>query len=182
LKRRNEFYAGREAARIALSNCDLPLCVIPVGVNRSPSWPVGIIGSISHSDKWALAVVSNLSSNFTCCALGIDIESDEPLPSDLIDIICSVKEREHLLLLDTKAFCPFKLTFSLKESVFKSLHPYVSTYFDFKDVVIYINIESQTAVFDLKNNALFSEFGFDLVGAFSYVANHVITCVWGVKK
>ncbi|MER7461274.1 hypothetical protein [Streptomyces sp. NPDC097981] len=70
-RRRREYLAGRAAARDALAVLGLggyPVARTPRGV---PVWPPGVVGSISHSAHWAVAIAVPADVATHC---GIDIE------------------------------------------------------------------------------------------------------------
>src|SRR5947208_1552294 len=71
--RRREFRAGRLYARQALRGLGIPETAIPIGPDRAPIWPKGVVGSISHSRNLCAAVVG-LSADYL--GIGIDIEDD----------------------------------------------------------------------------------------------------------
>jgi 4'-phosphopantetheinyl transferase EntD len=74
-----EFAHGRMHARIALARLGLRGAVVPMAHDRSPIWPPGFTGSISHvgadrasgSDGQVIAVVARLSD---CAGVGLDLE------------------------------------------------------------------------------------------------------------
>jgi 4'-phosphopantetheinyl transferase EntD len=76
-----EYSAGRAAARIALRRADQP---IPMGADRAPVWPEGIVGSITHCAGLCLAVVAK-DTNFQ--GLGLDVEPAVPIAADLWETI-----------------------------------------------------------------------------------------------
>src|SRR5690606_37444179 len=57
--RQRQFYSGRLAAREAVSEISSELVNKPIlkGEKGEPLWPDGLVGSISHVDKWAVACV-----------------------------------------------------------------------------------------------------------------------------
>ena len=71
-RRRAEFSAGRQAARQAMGR-DV---AIPMAIDRSPVWPEGVTGSISHAGGWAMAAVGE-------GMIGLDLEVDADLPEDI---------------------------------------------------------------------------------------------------
>ena len=79
LNRLLEFSLGRMHARIALARLGLQGAVVPMGPDRSPLWPPGFTGSISHvpadrvqgSGGQVIAVVARLSD---CAGVGLDLE------------------------------------------------------------------------------------------------------------
>lgn len=75
-----EFAAGRAAARQALAALGLPKVAIPMGEDRAPIWPQGVVGSISHCAGACMAVVAR-QSDFV--GIGLDLEPAQPLARDL---------------------------------------------------------------------------------------------------
>lgn len=88
--RRREFAAGRRAARIALADLGMPAAAIPMGPDRAPVWPAGAAGSITHTGDLALAAAAHVRD---ADAIGIDVETDQDLPADLVGLICRAEER-----------------------------------------------------------------------------------------
>lgn len=102
--------------------------------NKSPRWPIGVQGSISHHHN--LAVCIGWQSPATEQGdLGIDIESitDPPLALKLWRSIVSPAEKKFLETLSLPFFTSLTLVFSAKESLYKALFPMVKHYFDFLD-------------------------------------------------
>jgi enterobactin synthetase component D len=139
-KRHSEFIAGRYCAIQAIKR----LCYKPISVgqsqvtmqpDRSPLWPEGIIGSISHSSERAIAVVGSARDYV---GLGIDCENlpTDTASPDITDLV--LKPREQALLLARDQDYPFLLTlaFSAKESLFKALFPSVSALTNLHDFSI----------------------------------------------
>ncbi|MGZ3421976.1 MAG: 4'-phosphopantetheinyl transferase family protein [Polyangiales bacterium] len=125
--RRADFAAGRAAARSALSRLGVPACAIPSGARRSPTWPAGIVGSISHAGGWAVAAVARASD---VSSLGIDIEVARPLPSDVEALVVLPQDR-----LAGGALAS-TLAFSAKESVYKAIFPAHGLLLEFEDVTL----------------------------------------------
>lgn len=134
-KRRAEFLAGRVCAQQALLRLAGKPHMPRQGADRMPIWPRGCVGSISHSNGLAAAVVARQTDYRS---LGMDLESslDEgDCTDDLIYAIQTRSERERLASLHALTQGEaLTLAFSIKESVFKVLYPLVHTFFDFKDV------------------------------------------------
>ena len=110
-KRKSEYYAGRLAAGDALSSFNLDRHV-GTAKDRSPIWPDGGMGSITHNDRVAAAVVSN-STN-----IGIDIENilTEKVAKDIIDMVANRNEVNILPFNENESVT---IIFSSKESIFK---------------------------------------------------------------
>lgn len=118
-QRRQEFAAGRRAARRAIAELGLRPTAIAAGQDRAPIWPTGLTGSISHCDTLCIAAVSQ-----THRSIGIDIETPQPLHAELIPIVCTAREREWLQ--DHPAALRGQLAkriFCAKEAAFKAQFP-----------------------------------------------------------
>jgi 4'-phosphopantetheinyl transferase EntD len=151
-KRRFEFAAGRRAARSALSAFGMAEVAIPAGADRAPIWPPGILGSITHDDGIAMALVGRTK---TIAAIGIDLTKAEPLPGKTRSTILRAEEKD-LNELEARA------VFSVKECLFKTLHPDVQTFFGFDAAIVRPNIAqgsfTATLTCDLDPYAAGSEF------------------------
>ncbi|KMK65644.1 4'-phosphopantetheinyl transferase [Puniceibacterium sp. IMCC21224] len=124
--RRKEFSAGRVAARSALSAFDLVDIAVPMAEDRTPVWPAGIIGSITHTDTACVAVVAR---NRDARSVGIDLEPLTPLPPETVTQVCSLSELQCLpdapLIAARRIFCA-------KEAAYKAQYALSNTLFDFK--------------------------------------------------
>jgi 4'-phosphopantetheinyl transferase EntD len=117
-KRRSEFIAGRTCARRAMAALGERAVAIPQGVDRAPVWPDGLVGSITHTDTWCAAAVARRSDGVR--ALGLDVESDEPIRMELARIICRPEERAFIRAQPAAQRGRLtKLLFSAKESAYK---------------------------------------------------------------
>jgi len=116
-----EFTSGRVAARAAMAALGLPPAAVPMGPDRAPLWPAGLVGSISHGGGACLAILAR-SNEVT--ALGLDIELDDPLPADIIDEVLTPTERAgiaHLSALVQGQHA--RLVFAAKEAAYKAIYP-----------------------------------------------------------
>lgn len=125
--RRQEFAAGRGAAREALSALGLPAAAITVGGDRAPVWPGGVVGSISHAAGFAVALVARAEDSL---AVGIDIEPHEPLPQD---VVTTILRRDEAAPDDPLAA---RAVFAAKEATYKALYPLMKEIWDFGDLGI----------------------------------------------
>jgi len=147
-KRRAEFLAGRICAQQALFCLTGTPHTLRQGNDRLPSWPRGCVGSISHSNALAAAVVACRTDYRS---VEMDLEH-AILDKDCTDeLICSIQtpaEWKRLAALHTLTRGQaLTLVFSIKESVFKALYPLTHTYFDFKDVeLIRCNASGKTGL------------------------------------
>lgn len=128
-KRRHEFAMGRQAARTALARLSLPPAIILKGANGEPVWPTGLVGSISHKNDLAAALVGSADH---CPGVGLDLETVAgAIHPRLPDRICHPEE---LSGIDSEA--TVKAIFSAKEAVYKAAFPTVRQTVEFRSVVI----------------------------------------------
>lgn len=143
-KRQAEYLAGRLCAREALRRVSGRASVPAVGEDRAPQWPHGVVGSITHGDNWAAALVA---ADSRWRGLGLDVE--RLLPAEraqrLQGEILTTAELQRLQGLDEESRAArISLTFSLKESLFKALYPLTLTRFYFHDAEL-LNIDQHSA-------------------------------------
>ena len=131
-KRTREFAAGRACARRALASLGIDNFPLQVVGDRSPLWPAGVLGSITHTDQYCAAAVCRRG---TIKGLGIDAERVDPLPEDMIPMVCTPNERAALMGFARPGTWA-KLLFSAKESIYKSYFPGTRTFLDFHDVEV----------------------------------------------
>tara|TARA_B100001093_G_scaffold499218_1_gene548243 strand:+ start:401 stop:1066 length:666 start_codon:yes stop_codon:yes gene_type:complete len=118
-KRKLEYLLGRLAIKDALDSLGYP----PTWVDRdsltkSPVWPQGITGSISHSSGLALAVVCDSP---TILGMGVDLEkANRAIDQRVERHICTPDESKALLDLNPEeSNIRLLQTFSAKESLYK---------------------------------------------------------------
>lgn len=176
-KRQLEFITGRVCSRLALERLSVASCAIPVGPMREPIWPEGIVGSITHDGAYCAVAVVNREN---IPLLGIDLIASRPLEPNLADLICTEQDiSNNERLINRKVnFDPYKLTFCIKESIYKCLFPVVQTIFDFQDVSIAIQPESNSAKVTLENERLFSGLGTELNVKFCLADSYLFSAVW----
>jgi 4'-phosphopantetheinyl transferase EntD len=121
--------AARIVARQLLAQLGYAPCALPKAPSGAPIWPAGVVGSLTHDSRVAIAAVGRCRD---VAALGIDVEPAEPLPSDLLDLVATPQER--LKIADD----PYhgRLLFAAKEAVYKAVYPLDQTFLDHHDVQI----------------------------------------------
>lgn len=173
-KRRIEFYSGRWCAGRAIGALTGKFSVPGRNEDRSPAWPQGVVGSISHSTEWAIAIAGDAKS---CRRIGVDLEAiqHDLVVDELRASILSQKEWS-LVMGCTDKTKAFLTVFSCKESLFKALYPEVGSYFDYLDAtVIALAHDAVTLRVNkpLGKASLFDQALFNV--HVRYVANHVLT-------
>lgn len=113
---RRQAAAARMAARTLLDEAGHPDWSLPRRQGNPPTWPRGLVGSLSHCRNLAVAA---LTTRRTWLGIGIDVEPAEPLEEELLDTIASPEE------LSETGHDPMavRILFSLKEAVYKAVHP-----------------------------------------------------------
>jgi 4'-phosphopantetheinyl transferase EntD len=127
LARRREFRSGRVCAQRALAARGRIGEVVRRNVDRSPGWPSGIVGSVSHCAGIAAAVVTEEDKS---ASLGLDVERWTALPIEVAEL---VRCREDVQANVTH---PDMLIFSAKEALYKCYYPVVRRFLGFLDVAV----------------------------------------------
>jgi len=132
-KRQTEFLAGRICAHEALRRLTGKPSIPAVAEDRSPCWPSGVVGSITHGAGWAAAVAAHAEHWH---GLGLDVE--RLLPTARADrlaaeILTPSERVGYAELPDAQRAFQVTLTFSIKESLFKALYPLVQKRFYFQE-------------------------------------------------
>jgi 4'-phosphopantetheinyl transferase EntD len=124
-KRRREFTTVRSCARTALAGLGLPPAPILPGLRGAPTWPSGVVGSMTHCAGYRACAVAKAGD---LAAIGLDAEPNEPIPADVLALIADVGERAWVadLLTSVPGVSWDRLLFSAKESVYKAWFPLTS--------------------------------------------------------
>jgi 4'-phosphopantetheinyl transferase EntD len=125
--RQQEFAAGRVLARRALRRLRGVESPIPANPDRTPRWPAGVVGTLTHTRGLCVAAVALAGD---VLALGLDAEEATPLEPELWPLVVRANERAWLRGDGLRA----KHLFSAKESVYKAQHGLTGTLLDFTDV------------------------------------------------
>ena len=136
-KRSNEFKLGRCVAESQLANLghENPAGSIGVNDDRSPCWPVGFTGSISHSERWLWASVCE--SKFIR-SIGVDTEVIASADTRR-QVQSEIADEKEWGLASQMGFDPettFTIVFSAKEAFYKCLYPLDQNYFGFEDAKV----------------------------------------------
>lgn len=138
--RRREFTSGRACARRALALLGLPPVPVPRGERGAPSWPDGVVGSITHCAGYRACAVAMDTQVLT---IGIDAEPHEPLPPGVFDMISLRTERWALAGLPSGVHWD-RVLFSAKESVYKAWFPLTRRWLDFSEATVTIDPSAGT--------------------------------------
>ena len=131
-KRVGEFAAGRACARAALATLGIRDFELLSGADRTPLWPHGIVGSITHTQGFYAAAVARATQ---ALALGLDAEARDSVGPPLWRRICTPDERRHLhTLSQSEAITLATLIFSAKEAFYKCQYPLTRQWLNFADL------------------------------------------------
>jgi 4'-phosphopantetheinyl transferase EntD len=112
------FYAKRALAMLGLHGVD-----IPIGSNRAPMWPRGVVGSLTHvrgRDGGHVAAAVGRESEFR--AIGIDVETEGGLHPSLWDQVLTAREFERVGILPaTIRSAEAQLVWCAKEAFIKAI-------------------------------------------------------------
>jgi 4'-phosphopantetheinyl transferase EntD len=126
-----EYAAGRACARRALAALGHPPAPIPSAPDRSPVWPAGITGSITHTASYCAAATAR-TRDVLC--LGIDAEPRALLERDVVELICTPDERQWCARQPGPDWPT--VIFSVKEAVYKAWAPLARQWLDFHEVEV----------------------------------------------
>ena len=140
-KRAREFRAGRACALEALGRLGQASAEIPRAEDGRPLWPDGFVGSISHTDNRAVAIVARSGD---VLGVGVDVERYGRLDESLHSSILRSEEVRWIQSLPEQRMDWPTLFFSMKESIFKCLYPITRQWIDFLDVQIIPQRERKT--------------------------------------
>ncbi len=141
-KRQAEFIAGRYCVvRALMTLTNLDNYWVSNRSDRSPLWPEGIVGSISHSKTIATAIVARQSY---ARSVGVDIEAI--IPDQQARQLASIILAGSTLTTNEYSFSQFvTLIFSAKETLFKAIYPLLGKMMDFDDVICTL-VDSQRCI------------------------------------
>ncbi len=130
LKRVHEFSTGRHLARCAMAELGAAPAPIPKREDRSPAWPEGVLGSITHADAVAVAAAARPDA---VAAVGVDLERVDRMAERLHRKVLTPAERRRLA--DADARLP-GLVFSAKEAGYKAVNPRVGRFIGFQEAEV----------------------------------------------
>lgn len=128
-KRRAQFRAGRHAAHKAMREIGIAPTAILRGPQGMPIWPDGLVGTISHTDEIAIALVAEQRN---VAGLGVDLERADRFTPQLAKVVLTDAE--------TDAGVDVGAAFTAKEAIYKALFPQLRKVVGFQDVEISLDL------------------------------------------
>lgn len=169
-KRVGEFAAGRLCARHALAELGAGGAALGVAPDRTPQWPPGTTGSITHTEGFCGAVAAR-SRLFP--VLGIDAEAVGRVTSELWPHICTPDERRWLAGMPVvEQAAAATLLFAAKEAFYKCQYGLTREWLEFDAVDVRFPDAGRRAgrfVVHPRNRLLLAEHGVEtLQGRFRF--------------
>lgn len=172
-ERLREFAAGRRAARRAMAALGHPAKAILHRADRAPGWPEGLIGSITHTESLAIAVLARTEDH---AAVGIDLEEGGDLPHDLWPEVCMPSELAWLSVQPEQLRGRLaRLIFAAKEAAYKAQYPLTGQLLEFSAFEITPDLETGQFEATLTEDIDPLEARTQLPGRFAFEANMVMT-------
>ena len=136
--RQREFATGRVLARQLLQRMNVMNFELLRDDDRVPSWPAGIVGSISHTENLcAVAVAAETLRR----GIGVDVEPDVSVSQGVERRVCTPAE---MTWLDRGPLADrgrrARMIFSVKEAVYKTFYPGLREFWGFQDVTVKLDL------------------------------------------
>lgn len=132
--RQISFVGGRLAMRLAAQQLGVVPSEIATDEHGAPQLPRGLVGSISHKRDLAVALVSRDHG----ATIGVDLENYGPPRLGIAPKVLTAEELAELRDLDKqRRWIGVLLRFSLKESIYKALNPWVRRYIGFHEARVF---------------------------------------------
>jgi len=144
-----QFVGGRIGLRRACEQLGVRPPALLIDERGAPVLPDGMVGSVSHKRTLAVAMVANDRDG----TLGIDLEEYGPQRLGIMGHVLTEDEvRDIEMLPDDRKWIALLIRFSLKESIYKAVDPYVKRYVGFQEAKVTPDLYGRAAVvLNLKN-------------------------------
>jgi 4'-phosphopantetheinyl transferase EntD len=138
--RLEEFTGGRLCARRALSEFGLGAFAVRRNVDRTPQWPAGIVGSITHTIGFCGAVVGSCER---FAGLGIDAEIVARVTPDVWTQTLTREDITRISgLSPAERERAAAVIFSAKEAFYKCISGVTGAWLDYRDVCVELIAEA----------------------------------------
>ena len=131
--RQVQFVGGRLAFGEVFPELGLRRAPVLSNSHGAPDLPAGVTGSVTHKTELAIAMLARGGPG-----LGIDLEDTD---RDRPGVAARVLRPEELAAVENLAadrrWRDTAVRFSLKESVYKALHPFLQRYIGFQEVAVW---------------------------------------------
>lgn len=153
-KRKREFISGRVMARKLMAELGRPEQALLNREDRTPIWPEGVIGSISHCDDFCAVAIASTDQ---VQSLGLDVEPDSPLEDELISELAFGDE---IAWIEANGEFDrgrrLRMLFVAKEAAYKCQFPLTGASLEFSDLAVDFAPDCKTFTARLTNPAKFN--------------------------
>ncbi|HEX2734019.1 MAG TPA: 4'-phosphopantetheinyl transferase superfamily protein [Polyangiaceae bacterium] len=139
--RRIQYASARHLARRVFSRLGLPPRALLNRADRSPIWPEGYYGAITHTELWCAVAAAREG---TVGGIGIDAEHAAALEVGVVERVLTLNERARIAASGHEPTEWGALWFSAKESVYKCVFPHVGRFIDFTEVELEFDHQTLT--------------------------------------
>ncbi len=131
--RQVQFVGGRLAAAAAFAELGTRRAPVLSDEHGAPSLPDGWVGSISHKQDLAVVLVARGRTG-----VGVDLEdTDRPRPGVAARVLTAPELAAVQALPESRQWVDTVVRFSVKESVYKAVHPTLRRYVGFGEVEVW---------------------------------------------
>ncbi len=131
--RQVQFVGGRLALGELFPELGLRRTPVLTNVHGAPEFQPGVAGSVTHKNDLAIAMIARGNPG-----LGIDLEETD---RDRPGVASRVLRPEELVAVDTlpaeRRWRDTAIRFSIKEAIYKALHPFLLRYIGFGEVAVW---------------------------------------------
>lgn len=140
-RRMRTFATGRAVLKEALAHAGGQAGAIGRSARGAPLLPLGFIGSLSHKDELAVALVDKSDGDVT---LGVDVELVGAATRDIASHVLTPREQAQLAHLDDERRARAVLErFSIKEAFYKAIDPKLERFVGFLEVEVELDDAGQ---------------------------------------
>ncbi len=131
--RQVQFVGGRLALAAGFSEMGVRRAPIQSDEHGAPMFPEGFVGSISHKQDLAVGLLARGQAG-----VGVDLEdTDRPRPGVAERVLTAAELANVQSLPESRRWVDTVLRFSVKESVYKAVHPTLRRYVGFGEVAVW---------------------------------------------
>lgn len=171
-KRARDFATGRICARSGMAVLGVPVAPLLSDSDRVPIWPSGIVGSISHTDEYCVAVVALAAHR---AAVGVDAETVGRLGRPLWPRVLCAAERTWVdTLPEALQSRMATVIFSAKEAFYKCQYALTRSWLGFEDARVEV-IDDSFAVSVVNPRAAIHRVAPSFAGRFLFAEDIVVT-------
>jgi enterobactin synthetase component D len=141
--RQPSFVGGRLALRRAAEQLGHTLPPLLPTDRGGPTLPPQLTGSISHKRDLAIGMVASSAHG----TIGVDLEDYGPARPSIAEAVLRPEELDAVMLLpDARRWIAVLVRFSMKESIYKAIDPFVRRYVGFHEASVEPDLQGSAAV------------------------------------